>query len=196
MKKIKYKELSIPLQNYIGVDEVGRGCLAGPVVSSAVYIKKAQIGEIEGIYDSKKVSKTKREKLYLKIIQQYHYHTVFIPNQVIDRINIHQASLLAMSKAVNGLGLQKTLVLVDGIFKIPNIVQKQECFKRGDENFYSIAVASIIAKVERDEYMKKISKKYEEYGFDQHKGYGTKQHKEAIQKFGIKKIHRKSFNLS
>ena len=187
------KNLNFP--SFIGVDEVGRGCLAGPVTASAVFVKKEDIGKIPGINDSKKVSEKQRDILYKKIIEIHKYKTIFLDNIIIDKINIHKASLLAMKLAVEGLRKRSGLIIVDGIFELEDIKGVQESFKKADEQFYSVAAASIVAKVERDRLMVRYSNKYPKYSFESHKGYGTKAHKNEIRKFGILKIHRKSFKL-
>ena len=194
--KNNYKELKLNYLSIIGVDEVGRGCLAGPVTASAVFVKKEDIGKIRGINDSKKVSKKQRLILYNEIIKTHIYATVFIDSNNIDKINIHNASLLAMKEAILKLKKKSEVVIVDGLFEIPGLSLKQQAYKKADENFYTVAAASIVAKVERDELMSELSIKYTNYSFSAHKGYGTKAHKNEIRKFGILKIHRKSFKLN
>ena len=174
-----------------GVDEAGRGPLCGPVTASAVIMPRDFI--IEGVNDSKKLSEKKREALYPEIIKNaIAYSICFIDNNVIDEINILNASLKAMEAAINSLKIKPDYALIDGNqnrgITIPN-----KTVIKGDSKSYSIACASIIAKVERDRYMHEIDKKYPEYLFSRHKGYGTKAHYEAIDKYGILDIHRKSF---
>ena len=193
--KNQYKELKFKHKTFIGVDEVGRGCLAGPVTASAVFVKKEDIGKIEGINDSKKVSKKQRSILYEQIIKMHVCKTAFLDNDIVDKINIHNASLLAMKLAVQKIRKKTEVIIVDGIFNIPGIETNQKNFKKADESFYSVGAASIVAKVERDRIMDKYGKKYINYSFDSHKGYGTKAHKEEIRKFGVLKIHRKTFKL-
>ena len=174
-----------------GVDEAGRGPLCGPVSAAAVIMPKNIF--IEGVADSKKLSEKKRELLYPLIINTaLAYSVVFIDNNVIDEINILNASLLAMETAINNLKLKPDYALIDGNqnrgITIPN-----KTVVKGDSKSYSIACASIIAKVERDRFMLEIDEKYPEYGFKKHKGYGTRAHYEAIEKYGILEIHRKTF---
>ncbi len=188
-------ELKMKFITFVGVDEVGRGCLAGPVISAAVYVKKTDIGKITGINDSKLISKTIREKLYLQIINLHSSAIGIVSSREVDKINIHNASLLSMKKALKGLKEKSEIVLVDGKFEIPNICDFQKSEIKGDQHFYSIAAASIVAKVTRDRLMEKYSRRFLHYEFSKHKGYGTKQHREEIRKFGICSIHRKSFKL-
>lgn len=189
------RELEYNYKTFIGVDEVGRGSLAGPVIAAAVFVKKDQIGEISGINDSKKISKKERERLYSIITSRYRYSFGIVNNKTIDKINILKASLLAMKKAVLGLSLKGDVIMVDGIYKIPNLEDNQITHKRGDQLFYSIAAASIIAKVKRDKIMTEYSSKYINYSFYKHSGYGTQKHKEEIIKNGLSNIHRKSFKI-
>ncbi len=174
-----------------GVDEAGRGPLAGPVVSAAV-ILPSLLPEF-GIFDSKKISPKKREYLYYKIYEYSLGIGIGIVDPVeIDRINILQASLLSMSIAVDNLLPQPDYLLIDGKFKIYyNLPQKT--IVRGDSLSISIAAASIIAKVTRDRLMIRYHDDYPSYGFIKHKGYPTKIHKEAIKKYGYCPIHRLSF---
>lgn len=189
-------ELSYEYKTFIGVDEAGRGCLAGPVVAAAVYVKKNQVGEIIDIDDSKKLSPQKRLELYKEIISKYKYAVSIVDNKTIDKINILQASLLAMKKAIRKINIISEIILVDGPYKIPNILSLQKSEIKGDAKFYSIAAASIIAKVYRDRIMESYSKKYPNFSFYQHKGYGTVAHKNEIKSFGVLDVHRKSFKLT
>ena len=177
-RKLKYK-------TFIGVDEVGRGCLAGPVTASAVFVKKEDIGKISGVHDSKKVSKKQREHLYEQIVNAHLYKTIFVDNVLVDRINIHNASLLAMKLSVENLRKKAELIIVDGCFDITDISDHQKSFKKADQLFYSVAAASIVAKVERDRLMEDLNVKYPNYSFAKHRGYGTRLHKEEIRKYGI-----------
>ncbi|MDA3839955.1 MAG: ribonuclease HII [Patescibacteria group bacterium] len=190
------KENNLNYRSFIGVDEVGRGCLAGPVVSAAVFVSKEQIGEIAEINDSKLVSKKKRDILYLEIINNYPFSIGLVSNIQIDKLNILNASLLSMKRALDKIKHKSEIVLVDGTYKIPGFLEKQQTQIKGDQNFYSIAAASIVAKVVRDKMMEVYSKKFPNYSFYQHKGYGTKLHKAEIVKFGTCNIHRKSFKLN
>ncbi|MDD8019229.1 MAG: ribonuclease HII [Bacteroidota bacterium] len=176
-----------------GVDEAGRGPLAGPVVASAVIFEKNFL--IEGVNDSKKLSEKKREELYHHIYEHALSIGVgIVSHEVIDRINILQASFLAMNKALENLKLQPEQLLVDGNFfrhekyPVENII-------KGDSLSHSIAAASIIAKVNRDAMMRDLDEEFPNYGFAKHKGYGTKQHIEAIRKHGYSPIHRRSFHI-
>ncbi len=175
-----------------GVDEAGRGPLAGPVCAAAVILAPAQV--IEGVNDSKKLSEKKREALFNKIINEcVDYSIAFASEQEIDDINILQATFLAMQRAVDGLKYAPDLALVDGN-RAPDLgCIKVETIIKGDANSASIAAASILAKVSRDRLMLDFAEKYPEYHFDKHKGYGTKLHYEMIEKYGICEIHRKSF---
>lgn len=176
-----------------GVDEAGRGPLAGPVVASAVIFDLGIV--IDGVNDSKKLTEKKREEL-LYIIQEkaLAIGIGIVSHEVIDRINILQASFLAMNKALDQLKLVPEQLLVDGNFfrhekyPVENIV-------KGDSLSHSIAAASIVAKVTRDALMKELHEQYPQYGFAKHKGYGTKAHIEAIRKHGYSPIHRRSFHV-
>ncbi len=179
--------------NYIaGVDEVGRGPLAGPVCAAALILPKGLM--IDGVDDSKKLSEKKREKLYDEIIEKaLSYCVVFVEPEKIDEINIRQATHLAMQRAVDGLNLRPDFLLVDGNDKISFDGVDCEYIIKGDLKFECIAAASIVAKVTRDRYMTEMDKEYPQYGFAKHKGYGTKLHMEAIREFGLTPLHRRSF---
>lgn len=174
-----------------GVDEAGRGPLAGPVYAAAVVLKKGQT--IEGVNDSKKLSEKKREELFDKIVSECSALSVGTASErEIDEINILQATFLAMKRAVDGLSINPDIALVDGN-QTPPLDCAVKTVIKGDAKSESIAAASIIAKVSRDRYMKEMAAKYPEYQFEKHKGYGTKLHYEMIEKYGICEIHRKSF---
>lgn len=174
-----------------GVDEAGRGPLAGPVYAAAVILPKGHI--IEGINDSKKISKKKREFLYDKIIDECICYSIASANEKeIDEINILQATFLAMKRAVDGLKIKPQIALIDGNQKPALDIDALTVIK-GDAKSASIAAASILAKVSRDRYMIEMAKKYPEYQFEKHKGYGTKLHYEMINEHGICDIHRKTF---
>lgn len=181
-----------------GIDEAGRGALAGPVVASAVVIKdfKKIRGVLKLIDDSKKLSPFRREELYNTIIKDSNilWGTGVITNKTIDRINILKATKKAMEKAVLNL-LKKTeidFLVIDGNFSISSLIlQRSEI--RGDERIFSCATASIIAKVSRDRMMLNYHKKYSSYGFDKNKGYGTLFHRKKIKERGLTRIHRQSF---
>ena len=174
-----------------GIDEAGRGPIAGPVVSAAVILPPSSL--IEGVTDSKKLSPKMRNLLYDKIYE----HAVSIGIGIVDppeiiRLNILYASLLSMKMSVQNLMPQPDFLLIDGIFQIPYALP-QKAIPKGDCLSISIAAASIIAKVTRDRLMEKYHYEYPEYGFDKHKGYPTREHKEAVRRFGCCPIHRKSF---
>ncbi|MBQ5474313.1 MAG: ribonuclease HII, partial [Lachnospiraceae bacterium] len=165
-------------QYICGIDEVGRGPLAGPVCAGAVILPKD--AEILYVNDSKKLSGKKREELYKEITEQaIAYKTVFMNHEVIDEINILQATYKAMRQAVNELNPQPDLLLIDAVH-IPELEVKQVSIIKGDAKSFSIAAASIVAKVERDHLMEKYDELYPEYGFAGNKGYGSKEHIEAI----------------
>lgn len=174
-----------------GVDEAGRGPLCGPVVAAAVILKKGDI--IEGVNDSKKLSEKKREKLYEDIMAQAISVGIGISDvDVIEDINILNATKKAMCEAISNLEIKPEYVLIDGNQPI-DISIPFDTVVKGDLKSESIAAASIIAKVTRDRLLREYDKKYPEYGFAKHKGYGTKAHIEAIKKYGLTPIHRPSF---
>lgn len=174
-----------------GVDEAGRGPLAGPVYAAAVILEKGQT--IEGVNDSKKLSEKKRELLFDKIINECKDYSIGTASEKeIDELNILQATFLAMKRAVDGLSVKPDCALVDGN-QIPNLDCDVTTVVKGDAKSESIAAASILAKVSRDRYMLEMAEKYPQYGFEKHKGYGTKLHYEMIEKYGICYIHRKTF---
>ena len=174
-----------------GIDEAGRGPLAGPVVSAAVILPTTF--NDSGVIDSKKLTPTKREQLYNRIYDQAIAVGIGIVDPVeIDRINILQASLLSMAIAVKNLDPSPDFLLIDGTFSIASDVP-QKPIPKGDSLSISIAAASIIAKVSRDRLMQIYHQYYPQFEFPRHKGYPTKAHKEAIRKFGCCPIHRKSF---
>lgn len=180
-----------------GIDEAGRGPLCGPVVAACVAIGpdfKIDSDELALVTDSKKLSPKKRELLF-KIIKEKvaAVEIGVVNNRVIDKINILQSTFAAMRQALERLTLQPDYILVDGNLKIPGIKQKQEAIIDGDAKVFCIAAASIIAKVSRDWLMLEADKKYPEYEFARHKGYGTKRHLEKIKEFGPCPIHRLSF---
>jgi ribonuclease HII len=181
------------IRRIAGVDEAGRGPLAGPVVAAAVIFERDTI--IDGVNDSKKLTEKKRETLFHSIHEQAVSVGIgIVSHEVIDRINILQASFLAMNKALSALSVRPEQLLVDGnffrheLFPVENIV-------KGDSLSHSIAAASIIAKVTRDALMVELDEQYPRYGFAQHKGYGTAAHIEAIRLYGYSPIHRRSFHV-
>ncbi len=188
------------LLKIIGVDEAGRGPLAGPVVSAAVIIEE----RIDGIKDSKILSKRKREILFYLIQEKSIAFGVGIANpEEIDQFNILNASLLSMKRAIKSLELcyfyhfnsplENAIVLVDGLFKIPDISYLQVAIVKGDDKIFEISTASIIAKVVRDRMMCALGKRYPEYELCTHKGYPTKKHRELVKLYGPSPIHRRSF---
>lgn len=174
-----------------GVDEVGRGPLAGPVVAAAVILPKNCA--ILYLNDSKKLSDKKRRILSEEIKEKaVSYGIGVVSEKIIDEINILQATYLAMQEAVKNLSVRPDILLNDAVI-IPKIEIEQVKIVKGDSKSISIAAASIIAKVTRDDMMIELSKKYPEYGFERHKGYGTKAHYEALNKYGITEIHRLTY---
>ena len=190
MLKLKFSNFKFEC----GTDEAGRGCLAGPVTAAAIVLKN-NFHNIE-INDSKKISKKTRDRLRPIIKKNaLKYSIAHVYPQKIDKINILNASILAMHKAIDKITTKINFIIVDGN-KFKNFKNiPHETIVKGDEKYLSIAAASILAKTERDEYMLKIHKEFPEYGWDKNKGYPTKFHKQAILKFGITKYHRKSFKL-
>lgn len=174
-----------------GVDEAGRGPLAGPVYAAAVILPEGL--EDMGINDSKKMSEKKREQLFDIIIENATAYGIgFATETEIDEINILNATFLAMRRAVEAMGVKPDLVLVDGNRK-PNTGYEEMTLVKGDAKSISISAASILAKVSRDRYMKDLAERHPEYKFEQHKGYGTKLHYEMIEQYGILPDHRRSF---
>lgn len=187
-------EIEIHYSGYLlaGVDEAGRGPLAGPVIAAAVILDPAR--PIKGINDSKKLSESKREELAIAIREQAISWAVGRADVAeIDELNILHATMLAMSRAINGLSPAAEHALIDGN-RCPVLQCTSQAIVKGDQRVISIGAASIIAKVTRDHEMLVLHEKYPEYGFNQHKGYGTKIHMEALQKFGATVIHRRSFS--
>ena len=180
-------------EHIAGVDEAGRGPLAGPVVAAAVILPKSIL--INGVNDSKKLSAKQRESLFHDIYEHALCVGVgIVSHEVIDRINIYQASILAMRKAVEKLSIEPSIVLADGnsfkheSWRFQNIID-------GDAKSVTIAAASVIAKVTRDSLMREYHEQFPLYGFDRHKGYGTKLHMEALRRYGMCPIHRRSFHI-
>ena len=174
-----------------GVDEAGRGPLAGPVYAAAVVLPDGL--EDMGINDSKKISEKKREQIFDIITENaIAYGIGFATESEIDEINILNATYLAMKRAVDNMNVRPDLVLVDGNRK-PGTGYEEITIVKGDAKSISIAAASILAKVSRDRYMRELAEKYPEYEFEKHKGYGTKLHYEKIGQYGILPDHRKSF---
>ncbi|MBR7186009.1 MAG: ribonuclease HII [Clostridia bacterium] len=176
-----------------GVDEVGRGPLAGPVVCAAVIMPLEAEKLVKGVDDSKKLSAKKREKLAEEIKKVARaYAIVEVDEGTVDEINILQATRLGMKRAVESLSIPADMVLTDGVMTL-DIDIPQRSIVKGDALVYSIGAASILAKVYRDARMAEYARQFPEYGFAQNVGYGTKQHIEAIKEMGICKIHRRTF---
>lgn len=174
-----------------GVDEAGRGPLAGDVYTAAVVLSDDVL--IEGLNDSKKLSEKRREELFDIIIERADDYCIATASvEEIDELNILNATMLAMKRAVGGLKRTPDLALIDGN-RLPELTCRAECVIKGDATSASIAAASVLAKVSRDRYMKKLAEEYPQYRFEQHKGYGTKLHYEMLEKYGISDIHRKTF---
>lgn len=177
---------------FCGVDEAGRGPLAGDVYAAAVVFNDGVV--IEGINDSKKLSEKKREQLYDEIIEKAAAYCIAVATvDEIEEYNILGATYLAMKRAVEGLGMNVEMALVDGNRVPPEIKCEVKTLVKGDGTSASIAAASILAKVSRDRYMKEIAEKYPQYQFEKHKGYGTKLHNELILEYGPSPVHRMSF---
>jgi len=174
-----------------GVDEAGRGPLAGDVYAAAVVLNNDVL--INYLNDSKKISEKRRELLYDEVIAKADAYCVATASvDEIDKLNILQATMLAMKRAVSGLGIKPDLALIDGN-RLPEIDCKSQYVIHGDAVSASIAAASILAKVSRDRYMRGLDAQYPQYCFSQHKGYGTKLHYEKLEEFGISDVHRKTF---
>ncbi|MGD0035660.1 MAG: ribonuclease HII [Bacteroidota bacterium] len=177
-----------------GVDEAGRGPLAGPVIAAAVIFPKESI--VDGVDDSKKCTAKQREELFELIMEKAISVGIgIVDHEVIDRINILQATILAMRKSIENLNIQPEYALIDGnsfkheTLRFQNIIS-------GDAKSFTIAAASIVAKVTRDRLMRELDIRFPQYGFARHKGYGTRQHIEAIRMYGLCEIHRRSFHPS
>ena len=174
-----------------GCDEVGRGCLAGPVVASAVVLDPDRY--IPRICDSKTVTAPERDRLYERITREaVCWSVVGVDPLEIDRINIHQASLRAMQRAIMALTPLPDMVLVDA-FRVPDLPMAQRGVVHGDTRCTAIAAASIVAKVTRDRAMLELHGRDPRYGFDRHKGYATRDHLDAVERFGYSDAHRRSF---
>jgi ribonuclease HII len=192
--RIEQAHWNAGVEHIAGVDEAGRGPLAGPVVAAAVIFR--QDHTIEGVDDSKKLSAKRRSELFPLIQQQALAIGIGIVGHVeIDKVNIYHASILAMQKAIDALHVRPSLILADGNsfrherYRYENIID-------GDARCFTIAAASVVAKVTRDRLMEEYDRLYPNYGFARHKGYGTKLHLEAIQRYGTCEIHRRSFTTN
>ncbi len=197
LKKMFLEEEQLWHQGYesvAGIDEAGRGPLAGPVFAAAVILKPDLL--IEGLNDSKQLSACTREKLFERIIVDAEAYAIgSASREEIDRINIHAASMLAMMRAVNALARKPDYLLVDG-FSILKCPYRQKALKSGDRLSLSIAAASILAKVARDRVMLDLHRQYPVYGFDRNMGYGTAEHRSALKRYGPCLVHRRSFRLT
>ncbi len=172
-----------------GVDEAGRGPLAGPVVAAAVILKE----NLSGLNDSKKLSAKKRERLYDLIVNTSVVGVSVINEDKIDEINIYRATKLAMANAISALGVEPEIALIDGNMSLDIDIFNVAVVK-GDSKSASVAAASIIAKVTRDRIMQKLHEKYPQYEFDRHKGYPTKRHISLLSEYGVSPVHRKTFS--
>ena len=192
LKKIEKDFYNENIKYIAGIDEAGRGPLAGPVVVASVILPQNSM--IEGVNDSKKISEKKREKIYENIISEaISYGIGIIYQEEIDEINILQATKKGLNLAVKQMEIKPNIILVDALNEIDTCGIPYKSIIKGDAKCYSIAAASIIAKVTRDRIMREWDKVYPEYGFSSHKGYGTAKHIEALKKYGPCIIHRNSF---
>lgn len=203
-KNLERKFFDKGYKKIIGIDEVGLGCLAGPLVVCAVSIdkkifrKSVRRKKLLWLRESKLLTPSQREKYFEYLINcpEIEWKTTFVGSKTIDKLNIFHATHLGMRNSLKKFSFKPNLILIDGRHKIKGIDIEQIPIVKGDRKIFSIACASLIAKVTRDRYMEKLSKKYPGYEFHRHKGYGTKLHQSRIKKLGLTEIHRKSFNLS
>ncbi|MDY6825640.1 MAG: ribonuclease HII [Bacillota bacterium] len=197
LRKMFFQEEQLRHQGYkliAGIDEAGRGPLAGPVFAAAVILEPESL--IEGLNDSKQLSACMREKLFEKIIVDAKAYAIgSASREEIDEMNIHAASMLAMLRAVNALACKPDYLIVDG-FPIRRCPYRQKALKSGDRLSLSIAAASIMAKVARDRVMLDLHRQYPVYGFDRNMGYGTEEHRFALKRYGPCPAHRRSFRLT
>lgn len=192
LKEIEKDLYQKGFEKICGIDEAGRGPLAGPVVVAGVIMPQDSM--IEGVNDSKKVSEKKREKLYDLILEEaISYSVAIIGQDVIDEINILNATKQGVTNVVEGLDIKPNLILVDALTHIDTKGIPYDSIIKGDAKCYNIAAASIIAKVTRDRIMRQWDEIYPQYGFSAHKGYGTAKHISAIKEYGLCPIHRRSF---
>jgi ribonuclease HII len=195
--EINLSELELPSQRVAGVDEVGRGALFGPVIAAAVILSPAALTLLQnlGVTDSKQLSAKQRQQLAQQIRTVADACCIGLASAAeIDRLNILQASLLAMRRAVLRLQPQPQLCLIDGNQLIPNLEIAQQAIVQGDQKSTPIAAASIVAKVWRDQLLVQLEARYPGYGLKANKGYGTAKHKQAIQQLGLTRYHRRSFS--
>ena len=192
IKEIDKEFFDMGIKYLAGIDEAGRGPLAGPVVVACVIMPQDSM--IEGINDSKKISESKREKLYEIITKEaISYGVGIIYQEEIDEINILQATKKGLHEAIKSMEIKPNFILVDALTGIDTMGIPYKSIIKGDAKSYSIGAASIVAKVTRDRIMREWDKVYPEYGFAGHKGYGTAKHIAAIKKYGLTPIHRKTF---
>lgn len=192
MKKMEEELYEKGIELIGGIDEAGRGPLAGPVVVACAVMPKNSM--IEGVNDSKKISEKKRERLYEEIIENaISYEVGIIDQNTIDNINILNATKLGLTTAVKGLNVKPEIIFVDALTNIDTCGIPYQSIVKGDAKCYSIACASIIAKVTRDRIMREWDKIFPQYGFEKHKGYGTAAHMQAIKEYGLCPLHRHSF---
>ena len=195
LNKLKEEELRLyesGFKHICGIDEAGRGPLAGPVVVASVVLPQDSM--IEGVNDSKKVSEKKREKIYEEIIKEaISYGIAIIDEKEIDEINILRATKKGVTECIRKLEVKPNIILIDALEGIDTLQIPYKSVIKGDAKHYSIAAASILAKVTRDRIMRQYDLLYPEYGFIQNKGYGTAKHIQAIKEKGICEIHRRSF---
>lgn len=199
-KDTEHKLLKSGYDCVIGVDEVGVGSLAGPVVACAISFSSDFYNKtpdkLRGLRESKLLSPEQREKFMKELLGQNYKIGICYPKKI-DAINIYQATRMAMRRAIKNVSSKnsRTIVLVDGNKKIKNLEFDQLAIVKGDQKIFTIACASIIAKVYRDKMMKRYAKRFPAYGFEQHKGYSTKIHQDALNQYGPCPIHRRSFRL-
>jgi len=179
------------IKKIAGVDEVGRGCLAGPVFAAAVILNNNI--STKGIKDSKKISFKNRMLLSKYIKKNSTFAIAFASVEEIDKLNILNASLLSMKRALNKLKQKPSMIYIDGIFAPKNLRIKYKTFIKGDEKIISIAAASIVAKATRDQFMIKLGRNFPKYRWNKNFGYGTREHLRSLKKYGITKHHRKKF---
>ena len=179
------------IKKIAGVDEVGRGCLAGPVFAAAVILNNNI--STKGIKDSKKISFKNRMLLSKYIKKNSTFAIAFASVEEIDKLNILNASLLSMKRALNKLKQKPSMIYIDGIFAPKNLKIKYKTFIKGDEQIISIAAPSIVAQATRDQFMIKLGKNFPEYKWNKNFGYGTEEHLKSLKKYGITKHHRKKF---
>ena len=175
-----------------GVDEVGVGCLAGPVISAAVSFGNQESSVV--FKDSKKISHLQRRRLYKYIKNNFHVSIGMATPSEVDKLNVLRATHLAMKRAINNLPITVELILIDGLY-VPDGVNNAQSIVKGDEKYQEIAAASIYAKCYRDKLMEIYGSQYSRYSLEKNKGYPTKEHKKAINEHGLSNIHRKSFKI-